>query len=127
MFDLLCKSHGYDTAVDICQTSLEKPLLTVRANTIKTSRKALMKDFSNYNFNVTPCKFSQNGIRFNQAPEESLFKLVEFRRGHFEIQDEASQMLAMRVDAKPKQTVLDYCGGSGGKSLAFAPSPLSIK
>ena len=27
----------------------------------------------------------------------------------------------MRVDVKPKQTVLDYCGGSGGKSLAFAP------
>jgi 16S rRNA (cytosine967-C5)-methyltransferase len=27
----------------------------------------------------------------------------------------------MRVDAKPKQTILDYCGGSGGKALAFAP------
>jgi len=27
----------------------------------------------------------------------------------------------MRVDAKPKQTVLDYCGGSGGKTLGFAP------
>ena len=28
----------------------------------------------------------------------------------------------MRVDAKPKDLVVDYCGGSGGKSLAFAPS-----
>ena len=27
----------------------------------------------------------------------------------------------MRVDAKPKQTILDYCAGSGGKTLAFAP------
>ena len=28
----------------------------------------------------------------------------------------------MRVDAKPKDLIVDYCGGSGGKSLAFAPS-----
>ena len=27
----------------------------------------------------------------------------------------------MRVDAQPKQIVLDYCGGTGGKALAFAP------
>jgi 16S rRNA (cytosine967-C5)-methyltransferase len=54
-------------------------------------------------------------------PENSLFQLKEYRRGHFEMQDEASQLLAMRVDAKPKQTVLDYCGGSGGKTLGFAP------
>jgi 16S rRNA (cytosine967-C5)-methyltransferase len=27
----------------------------------------------------------------------------------------------MRVDCKPGDLVLDYCGGSGGKSLGFAP------
>lgn len=27
----------------------------------------------------------------------------------------------MRVDAKPGDIVLDYCGGSGGKTLGFAP------
>jgi len=27
----------------------------------------------------------------------------------------------MRVDCKPGEIVLDYCGGSGGKTLAFAP------
>ena len=47
--------------------------------------------------------------------------MAEFKKGHFEVQDEASQLLAMRVDCKPKQTVLDYCGGSAGKTLGFAP------
>lgn len=74
-----------------------------------------------YGFEVDACEFAPNGIRFNRKPEESLFKIPEFRRGHFEIQDEGSQLLAMRVDAQPKQIVLDYCGGAGGKSLAFAP------
>ena len=47
--------------------------------------------------------------------------MQEFKQGHFEVQDEASQLLAMRVDARPGDLVLDYCGGSGGKTLAFAP------
>ena len=43
-----------------------------------------------------------------------------FVEGLFEIQDEASQICALRVECKPKERVLDYCAGSGGKSLAFA-------
>ena len=54
-------------------------------------------------------------------PNGNLFGLVEFKKGHFEVQDEASQLLAMRVNCKPKQTIIDYCGGSAGKTLAFAP------
>jgi 16S rRNA C967 or C1407 C5-methylase (RsmB/RsmF family) len=27
----------------------------------------------------------------------------------------------MRVDCRPGDIVLDYCGGSGGKALGFAP------
>ena len=27
----------------------------------------------------------------------------------------------MRVDARPGDLVLDFCGGSGGKTLAFSP------
>jgi 16S rRNA C967 or C1407 C5-methylase (RsmB/RsmF family) len=48
-------------------------------------------------------------------------ELPEFQEGLFEIQDEASQLISMLVEATPKQQVLDYCAGSGGKTLAFAP------
>ena len=97
-------------------------MLTVRANTLKTSRDKLLRTFkTQYEFSVGPCAFSPNGIRFYRSPAESLFSLQEFRNGFFEIQDEGSQLLAMRVDARPKQTILDYCGGAGGKTLGFAP------
>lgn len=49
------------------------------------------------------------------------FNMEAYSRGLFEVQDEGSQLAAMRVDCKPGQTVLDYCGGSGGKALAFGP------
>ena len=47
--------------------------------------------------------------------------MKDFEDGFFEIQDEGSQLCALRVEAKPGDKVLDFCSGSGGKSLAFAP------
>jgi 16S rRNA (cytosine967-C5)-methyltransferase len=42
-----------------------------------------------------------------------------FTRGDFEVQDEGSQLLAMLVDAKRGEMVVDFCAGAGGKSLAL--------
>ena len=66
MFEFIVKSHGAEKAFDICRTALEKPLITVRANTLKTNRHDLMKAFSSKenNFDVRECKYAPNGIRF---------------------------------------------------------------
>jgi 16S rRNA (cytosine967-C5)-methyltransferase len=40
--------------------------------------------------------------------------------GHVELQDAASQMAMARLSVAADQTVLDYCAGGGGKSLALA-------
>ncbi|NBQ50557.1 MAG: RsmB/NOP family class I SAM-dependent RNA methyltransferase, partial [Marivivens sp.] len=40
--------------------------------------------------------------------------------GHIELQDAASQMAIDRLGVTADQTVLDYCAGGGGKSLALA-------
>ena len=40
--------------------------------------------------------------------------------GHFEVQDEGSQLLGELVDARPGDEVLDLCAGAGGKSLQLA-------
>ena len=40
--------------------------------------------------------------------------------GHIELQDAASQMAMARLSVTADQTVLDYCAGGGGKSLALA-------
>lgn len=43
-----------------------------------------------------------------------------YKNGFVELQDVASQMAASFADAKPGMTVLDYCAGGGGKTLALA-------
>lgn len=51
----------------------------------------------------------------------NFFSLDLFKKGFFEIQDEGSQLVSLRIKTKPGDCVLDYCGGSAGKTLAFAP------
>ena len=96
-------------------------MLTVRTNTIITTRDKLVNIFKRNGWKVQPTQYAPNGIKFLQRPQGNFFSMLEYKEGHFEVQDEASQLLAMRVDAKPGDLVLDYCGGSGGKALAFAP------
>jgi 16S rRNA C967 or C1407 C5-methylase (RsmB/RsmF family) len=46
---------------------------------------------------------------------------MEFQRGLFEIQDEGSQLAGLQVKCQPGEKVLDFCAGSGGKTLTFGP------
>ncbi|MEO0426548.1 MAG: RsmB/NOP family class I SAM-dependent RNA methyltransferase [Pseudomonadota bacterium] len=43
-----------------------------------------------------------------------------YRGGLVELQDAASQAAALRARAAPGETVLDFCAGGGGKTLALA-------
>jgi 16S rRNA (cytosine967-C5)-methyltransferase len=46
-------------------------------------------------------------------------KLDAFARGAIEVQDEGSQLLALLLDAKRGEMVVDFCAGAGGKTLAI--------
>lgn len=58
------------------------------------------------------------GLRLNGRA--NLFGLAAWRGGLFEVQDEGSQELARAVDARPRERILDFCAGAGGKTLALA-------
>ena len=102
LFEHLRKAYGHEVAMQTSLISNQQPMLTVRANTMRTTRQDLMKKFNSLGWEVRATKFAPNGIRFVAPPQGNLFSLVEFKKGHFEVQDEASQLLAMRVDCKPK-------------------------
>ncbi|MBA3957544.1 MAG: RsmB/NOP family class I SAM-dependent RNA methyltransferase [Parachlamydiaceae bacterium] len=118
LLDHIERSHGIEKAEELCLISNYPAPTTIRVNTIKTTRDQLFTKWQSL-YSISPCKYSENGITFQK--KISLFSLPEFRDGLFEMQDEGSQALSYLVQAQPGQQVLDYCGGSGGKTLAFAP------
>lgn len=118
LFDLIINSHGEEKGLDICHKSNTSAPITVRANTLKTTREHLLNAWKD-KFRVQACSHSKNGITF--AQRINFFELPEFKQGLFEIQDEGSQLLSELMEVQPGQLVMDYCAGAGGKTLAFAP------
>lgn len=117
-YNMLAAAYGKEKAREICLASNTKAPTTIRVNALKTSREALLEKWKGL-YNMKPCKNSPYGIVF---PERiNFYGLEEFKAGLFEVQDEASQLIASLVAAKQKDHVLDYCAGAGGKTLAFAP------
>jgi 16S rRNA (cytosine967-C5)-methyltransferase len=117
LYELLVTAYGEEKTREVSLISNIRAPLTIRANPIKISRDDLLAKWAK-TYKVAPCPQSPYGIHFLE--KINFFTQPEFLEGLFEIQDEASQMAAELVKAKPKQHVLDYCAGAGGKTLAFA-------
>lgn len=116
LFDLILKSHG-DNGKSLCLQSNTTAPTTIRINPLKTTRAAMLERWQDQ-FQIVPCKHSELGITF--LKKINFFGLPEFQEGLFEVQDEGSQLLSNLVQVEPGQQVMDYCSGSGGKTLAFA-------
>ena len=118
-FDCLVKYLGEEKAKEFCLESNYPAPTTIRINPLKTSRENLLSRFQGI-YDCLPGTHSSYSIHFPQRV--NFFTLPEFKEGYFEVQDEGSQLAAFQVKALPGDQVLDYCSGSGGKTLAIAPS-----
>lgn len=116
-FDKIKESHGQTKALEISLSSNTEAPTTIRANSLKITRDnlfAILKE----KYDVSKCKDSKDGIIFHK--KINFFASEEFKKGFFEVQDEGSQLIADLLNPTPNSLVLDYCAGSGGKTLAFA-------
>jgi 16S rRNA (cytosine967-C5)-methyltransferase len=117
-FQFLSLSLGVQRCFEFCIESNFPAPTTIRVNTLKSTREALLEKWKDL-YPISPCSSAPSAITFHK--KINFFELSEFKEGFFEIQDEASQLIANLVEVGPKEAVLDYCAGSGGKTLAFAP------
>ncbi len=91
--------------------------LDLRVNALNDKRSDVQKELNKAGIKSTPTPFSPWGLRLQDKP--ALNKTDVFTRGAIEVQDEGSQLLAMLLDAKRGEMVVDFCAGAGGKTLAI--------
>jgi 16S rRNA (cytosine967-C5)-methyltransferase len=91
--------------------------LDVRVNLLKAKRPAVRQALHEAGLEATDTPYSPWGLRLQGKP--SLHALPVFREGLLEVQDEGSQLLAALVAPKRHDTVVDFCAGAGGKTLAL--------
>ena len=103
---------------DALVASLNQPApLDLRVNLLKSKREAALAALRQAGLAAEPTPHSPLGIRLAGKP--SLARLPAFVQGEVEVQDEGSQLLALLLDAKRGEMVVDFCAGAGGKTLAI--------
>jgi 16S rRNA (cytosine967-C5)-methyltransferase len=98
--------------------SLNEPApLDLRVNTFTDKRDDVRRELELAGVKSQPTPYSPWGLRLEGKP--AIQKLDAFARGAVEVQDEGSQLLALLLDAKRGEMVVDFCAGAGGKTLAI--------
>ncbi len=91
--------------------------LDLRVNTFKIKREAAVAKLRADGIEALPTPYSPMGLRIAGKP--ALQKLEIFQSGEIEVQDEGSQLLALLLDPRRGEMVVDFCAGAGGKTLAL--------
>ncbi len=106
---------GLDEVEALCRADNIEPPLTIRANPLRTDRKALLSLLESEGYHSSPAVFSPFGLVVHK--KEDIFRTGAFKGGLFEVMDEGSQLIAMLAGVKHGELVIDACAGNGGKSL----------
>ena len=102
--------------IAFCKALNQTATIDIRAHNI--SRTELQQKLSAEGIETSIGAYSPHCLKISDRLV--LNNCMAWQDGLFEIQDEASQITSLLVDAKPEHKIIDYCCGAGGKSLAIS-------
>ncbi len=115
---LWVEDYGKEEAQAILKALSHHPNITLRVNTLKTTREALLAKLEEEGAQAEPTETSPDGIRLLQPMPIGNWELLT--QGLCFVQDESSQLTARLLAPKSGETVLDACAAPGGKSFSCA-------
>lgn len=111
--------YGIDKACALGEQINTVPMITARTNTLKIKRNELAQHLTGEAEHITPTNYSRQGLKFTR-PATAISDLKAFRKGFFQIQDEAAQLVTDYLSPEPGERILDACAGLGGKTCHMA-------
>jgi 16S rRNA (cytosine967-C5)-methyltransferase len=109
--------YGFDQVERWVQFNNDAAPLALRANTLRISRDRLQDLLSGDEVETTPTRYAPDGLIVTAGNP-----LHTRHEDAFFVQDEASQLVPLVVEAQPGERVLDLCASPGGKTAAMAAS-----
>ena len=114
---------GPEAAAAWVEFNNEEPALTIRANTLKTSRELLPAWDRNADAYIWAPDMSALYVQTTDAGRAVIRCAPLANQGLFVVQDEASQLVALMCGRQQRWRTLDACAAPGGKTLVLASGP----
>lgn len=95
-----------------------EPTVTMRVRPPR-SRDELIAFLREKGLAVEPCEEAPEALRVSDE-SRAIFETRWMKEGVLQVMDLGSQLLAGFCGARPGQTVVDWCAGAGGKTIALA-------
>ena len=118
------RRYGFHDAERWVRFNNEPAPLTIRANTLHVTRDQLAAALAREGIETQPTPYAPDGLVIRAGnPLRTAFGNQAGAGLHardFLVQDEASQLVPLAVDARPGMRILDLCASPGGKTIALA-------
>jgi len=112
----IAEEYGEDQVESILLSCNGEAPTGLRANTLLTTREELKEELAKEECETTISSLAADALLLTKR--QNIFGFNSFREGKFEVQDEASQLVAPFANIrKTAIKVLDACAGAGGKTL----------
>ena len=110
-------AFGEKKAERIMAAFAQKPPITLRVNTLKTTVDAVKNSLSKQGFSLSDGLYLDSTLRLEKG---GVFDGDEFKNGHIFVQDEASQVCVEVLSAQAGELVIDTCSCPGSKAFGCA-------
>lgn len=118
MVERWIRTYGYERTEELCRCNNTSAPLSMRVNTLRTNRDALMEQLAAAGAQVRASAWVPDGIVLDA--HGALDELAALREGLAQVQDESSMLVAHILGAEPGMTVIDACAAPGGKTTHIA-------
>ncbi|MBR2926882.1 MAG: 16S rRNA (cytosine(967)-C(5))-methyltransferase RsmB [Clostridia bacterium] len=115
--ELFMSVYGFERTESLLAAFCRQAPLTLRVNTLRTTRQTLMDRLSEQGYDPKSCAESPDGILLSAGSPTAM---EGFDAGEFFVQDEASQLCVRALDVQSGMTVIDTCACPGSKSFGIA-------
>ena len=109
---------GTEETEALLRANNEEAPLVLRTNRLRGDREGLLQKLSAAGIEAVPSPWSPQGIVLETGSPIAM--LPGFAEGLFQVQGEASQLIAFLLDPKPGERILDACAAPGGKTTHLA-------
>jgi len=112
------EEFGTEFTESLMEANNKVPELSVRVNTIKTTKEELIKKLSELGIKTKNSEYADECLIISQAL--SIFNSEPFKDGLFSVQDESSALASKVMDPKKGELIIDVCSAPGGKTTHIA-------